>query len=58
MQIGCTINTLGIPGSSLSVSVATWNCSILMSSSMMWEAAPLVSFLVSCSLALTMSANL
>ena len=50
--------TLGKPGSSLSVRVATWNCNIFTSSDMMWAAAPFCSFLFSWLLALMMSDSL
>lgn len=51
-------HTRGRPGSSLSTIVATWNCSILTSSCIIWGAAPFFSFLMSCWLDFTMSANL
>ena len=50
--------TFGSPGSSLSVSVATWYCNIFMFSAIMWEAAPFCSFRLSSLLALIMSASL
>ena len=52
----CT--ALGSPGRSLSLNVATWYCSILMSSAMMCEADPFCSLRISWLLALTMSASL
>ena len=50
--------TLGKPGNSLSVNVATWNCNILKSSDMMCAGAPFISFLFKWLFAFTMSANL
>ena len=47
----------GLPGMSLSVNVATWNCNIFMFSLMMWAAAPDCSFLSNSLLALIMSAS-
>ena len=50
--------TLGRPGNSLSTSVDTWNCNILVSSAIMWAAAPFCSFLFNWLLALMISDNL
>ena len=52
------IGTFGKPGISLSVNVVTWNCNILVSSDMIWAAAPFCSLRRSWLLALMMSASL
>ena len=56
-RCGC-VQTRGMPGISLSTSVATWNWSIFVSSAMMWAAAPFCSLRFSWLFALMMSASL
>lgn len=57
MDKWCSL-TFGRPGSSLSVKVATWYCSIFISSEMMCEAAPFCSFRRNWLFAFIMSASL